>query len=186
MSQAALLPEKRVIITFVEITRRVHAERALKVANDKLKLLSRISHDHLRSTIDQMVLTVKNADEHCSDSVARGFFNQMRALSLLLTRQLFLTESYKNLGNSPPAWLGVQQILESANLAPTTISVSVRFWTERLEIYADPLLKDVLIHLAENAISHGIKIKNLIVTYHETHEGLDLILEDDGIGIPGR
>jgi PAS domain S-box-containing protein len=181
---AALLPEKRVIITFVEITRRVHAERALKVANDKLKLLSRISHDHLRSTIDQMVLTVKNADEHCSDTVARGFFNQMRALSLLLTRQLFLTESYKNLGNSPPAWLGVQQILESANLAPTTISVSVRFWTERLEIYADPLFKDVLIHLAENAISHGIKIKNLIVTYHETHEGLDLILEDDGIGIP--
>ena len=44
---AALLPEKRVIITFVEITRRVHAEKALKAANDKLKLLSRISHDHL-------------------------------------------------------------------------------------------------------------------------------------------
>jgi len=181
---AALLPEKRAIITFVEITRRVHAERALKAANDKLKLLSRISHDHLHSTIDQMVQTVKNADAHCSDTVARGFFNQMRALALHLSRQLFLTESYKNLGNSPPAWLGVQQILESGNSALTYGSVSVRFWTERLEIYADPLFNEVLIHLAENAISHGIKIKNLIVTYHETREGLDLILEDDGIGIP--
>jgi signal transduction histidine kinase/GNAT superfamily N-acetyltransferase len=181
---AALLPEKRVIITFVEITRRVHAEKALKAVNDKLKLLSRISHDHLHRTVDQMVETVENADTHCNDTVARGFFNQMRALALLLTRQLFLSESYKNLGNSPPAWLGVQQILESGNPALTSGSVSVRFWTERLEIYADPLLKDVLIHLAENAISHGIKIKNLIVTYHKTHEGLDLILEDDGIGIP--
>ena len=136
------------------------------------------------STVDQMVQTVKNADAHCNDTVARGFFNQMRALALHLTRQLFLTESYKNLGISPPAWLGVQQILESGNPALSSGSVSVRFWTERLEIYADPLFKDVLIHLAENAISHGIKIKNLVVTYHETREGLDLILEDDGIGIP--
>ncbi len=181
---AALLPEKRVIITFVEITRRVHAEKALKDANDKLKLLSRISHDHLQRTVDQMVQMVKNADAHCNDTVTRGFFNQMRALALHLSRQLFLTESYKNLGIFPPAWLGVQQILESANLSLVSGSVSVRFWTERLEIYADPLFKDVLIHLAGNAISHGITIKNLIVTYHETREGLDLILEDDGIGIP--
>jgi len=108
----------------------------------------------------------------------------MRALAQNLTRQLFLTESYKNLGIFPPAWLSVQQILESGNPAPSSGSVSVRFWTERLEIYADPLFKDVLIHLAGNAISHGIKIKNLIVTYQETREGLDLILEDDGIGIP--
>ena len=35
-----------------------------------------------------------------------------------------------------------------------------------------------------NAISHGITLKNLIVTYHEIPQGLDLILEDDGIGIP--
>jgi len=181
---AALLPGKRVIITFVEITRRVHAEKALKAANDKLKFLSRISHDHLHRTADQMVQTVKNADTHCNDTVARGFFNQMRALAQNLTRQLFLTESYKNLGIFPPAWLSVQQILESGNPAPPSGSVSVRFWTERLEIYADPLFKDVLIHLAGNAISHGIKIKNLIVTYQETREGLDLILEDDGIGIP--
>jgi signal transduction histidine kinase/predicted GNAT family acetyltransferase len=181
---AALLPQKRVIITFVEITRRVHAEKALKAANDKLKLLSRISHDHLHRTVDQMIQTVKNADAHCNDTVARGFFNQVRALALHLSRQLFLTESYKNLGISPPAWLGVQQILESANLSLTSGSVSARFWTERLEIYADPLFHDVLIHLAGNAISHGITIKNLIVTYHEIPGGLDLILEDDGIGIP--
>jgi len=181
---ASPLSQKRVILTFVEITRRVRAEKALKAANDKLKFLSRISHDHLHRTVDQMVQTVKNADEHSNDTVARGFFNQIQVLALHLKQQLFLTESYKNLGISPPAWLGVQQILESANLSLAPGSVSPRFWTERLEIYADPLFKDVLIHLAGNAIRHGITLKNLIVTYHEIPEGLDLILEDDGIGIP--
>ena len=181
---AALLPEKRVIITFVEISRRVHAEKSLKTANDKLNLLSRISKDHLQRTVDQMAETVKNADMHCNDTAARVFFNQMRVHVVNLTRQLFLTESYKNLGISPPAWLGVQQILEFEKPALISGSVSARLWTERLEIYADPLFKDVLVHLAENAIRHGIKIQNLTVTYHETREGLDLILEDDGIGIP--
>ena len=116
--------------------------------------------------------------------LAKGFFTQMRVLAINLKRQLTLTESYKNLGISPPAWLSVQQILKSAYPAFTIGSISVRFWTERLEIYADPLFQDVLTHIAGNAISHGIKIQNLIVTYHETREGLDLILEDDGIGIP--
>ena len=44
---AALLKISVSFFTFVEITRRIHAEKALKAANDKLKLLSRISQDHL-------------------------------------------------------------------------------------------------------------------------------------------
>jgi signal transduction histidine kinase/predicted GNAT family acetyltransferase len=181
---AALLRDNRVVLTFVEITRRVQAEKALKAANDKLKLLSNISQDHLHHTVDQMIETVNNADARSNDPVARVFFSQVRALAVSLTRQLILTESYKNLGISPPVWLGVRQALESGNPATSDGSVSVRFWTERLEIYADPLFKDVLIHIAGNAISHGLKIKNLVVTYHETGEGLDLFFRDDGIGIP--
>jgi K+-sensing histidine kinase KdpD/GNAT superfamily N-acetyltransferase len=181
---AALLTDKRAILTFVEISRRVQAEQALKAANDKLRLLSRISHDHLHRTVNQMIETVKKADAHSSDSVARGFFYQVRALAVNLSRQLLLTESYKNLGISPPLWVGVQQILESASLSPSAGSVSVRFWTERLEIFADPLFKDVIIHVAGNALIHGITLKNLIITYHETREGLDLFFRDDGIGIP--
>lgn len=181
---AALLQDNRVIFTFVEITRRVYAEKALKSANDKLKFLSRISHDHLHRTVDQLVQTAKNADAYCDNNQAMGFFHQMQALAINLKRQLFLTESYKNLGLSPPVWISVQQVLKSAYPAYTIGSVSMRFWTERLEIFADPLFQDVLLHLAGNALNHGIKIQNLSVTWHETREGLDLVLEDDGIGIP--
>jgi len=183
---AAPLPMGRTIITFVAITRRVYAEKALKTATDKLSLLSRIAKDHLQRTVDQMAETVKNAEAHCDDAVARVFFSQMRVHTTNLTRQLELTESYKNLGLSPPAWLGIQKILESAGIRDKTGSVSVRFWTERLEIFADPLFNDVLIHITSNAITHGMTIKNLTVTYHETPEGLDLILKDDGIGIPAE
>ncbi|MFA5348041.1 MAG: ATP-binding protein [Methanoregula sp.] len=181
---AASIPGGRTVVTFVEITRRVLAEKALKTANDKLNLLSRMSKDHLRRTVDQMAETVTNADAHCSDSAARAFLSRMRVLSVNLIHQLFLTESYKNLGTYPPVWMGVQQTLESVNPPEKTPPVSVRIWTERLEIYADPLCKDVLAHITGNAIGYGITTKNLVITYHETRDGLDLILEDDGIGIP--
>ena len=184
LSRQLYFPEKRVILTFVEITRRVQAEKALKAANDKLKHLSRISHDHLHRTVDEIALAVENASEHWDDSTARGFFDRILTLAISLKRQLSLTQSYKNLGISPPVWLGVQQVLESANPAPADGSVSARFWTERLEVYADPLFRDVLVQIAGNAISHGGRIKNIVVTYRETRTGLDLIMEDDGIGIP--
>jgi len=181
---AAPLPMGRTILTFVEITRRVYAEKALKVANDKLSLLSRIANDHLRRTVDRMAETVVGAEAICTNPETRVFFERLQELSANLRRQLRLTESYNKLGISPPSWLGASKILNSSKIPPESRSISFRFWTERLEIYADPLFKDVLVQIAANAVTHGVSTHNFIVTYHETPEGLDLILRDDGIGIP--
>ena len=183
---AASLPDKRVILTFVDITSRVHAEHALKRANDKLNVLSRISADHLHRSVDQIIETVDEADAHYKDAGIRGYIERIRVLAWTVARELFLTESYKDLGASPPVWLGVQRTLDSARLPSDTGTVSIRIWTERLEIYADMLFTDVLTHLVENSLRHGGTVKNILITHHETPEGLDLTIEDDGSGIPAE
>jgi signal transduction histidine kinase len=181
---AATLPGHRVILTFVDITSRVHAEHALQTANQKLNLLSRFSSDHLHRSVDLIIETVDEADQHCRDSGLCGYIDRIRVIAWNVARELFLAESYKDLGASPPVWLSPQRMLESARLPSDTGSVSIRLWIERLEIYADMLFSDVLIHLVENALRHGSTVKNITVTYHESPEGLDLIIEDDGVGIP--
>jgi signal transduction histidine kinase len=183
---AAALPEGRAILTVVDITGRVQAEKALVAAKEKLNLLSRISVDHLHRTIDRIIEAVDEEDETCSEPKMKGFCERIRALAWNVTRQLFLTESYKDLGTVPPLWMGVQQILESIPLPRSPVPVSVRIWTGRLEIYADPLFRDVLLHIVENALRHGHKVKNLVVTYHKAGNGLDLVFEDDGVGIPAE
>ncbi len=182
---AAALPGGRAILTFFDITSRVNAENALKAANEKLSLLSRYSVDHLHASVDQIIETVDEADTHAKDATTRGYLERIRTLAWNVVRQLFLTDSYKDLGALPPVWMSVQQSLETARLSSDDGSISIRCWAGRLEIYSDPLFSNVFTHLLENSLRHGGKdLKNIIVTYHETPGGLDLCIKDDGVGIP--
>ena len=182
----ARLPENRAILTFVDITRRVAAEEALQTARDKVQLLSRISGDHLHRTVTEMIGTLDAAGAAQTAEVPAGLLSRIRTLAGNLARQLSLAETYQDLGVLPARWIPVQRVLESLGTPEKAGTVSLRFWAERLEIYADPLFRDVLTHVVENALRHGTTLENLIVTYHQGSEGLDIIIEDDGIGIPAE
>jgi predicted GNAT family acetyltransferase len=83
--------------------------------------------------------------------------------------------------------MSVQQSLETVRLPLDDGSVSIRCWTGRLEVYSDPLFFDVFAHLLENSLRHGgDRVKSIVVTYHETPDGLDLCIRDDGAGIPAE
>lgn len=180
----AALPKDRAIITFVDVTRRVAAEHALKTTNDKLHLLSRISTDHLHRTVGEMITTIDSAGASILEGPASGIISRVRAMAGNLARQLTLAETYQELGSSPPRWIAVQRVLETSGAGKESAGVSLRFWTERLDIYADPLLGDVLVHVVENAIRHGGSISSVAVSYQQAPGGLNLIIEDNGIGIP--
>ena len=182
---AAALPGERAILTFFDITNRVHAEHALKAANDKLNILSRYSTAHLHRSVDEIIDTIDEADTHAHDDKIHGYLDRIRTLAWNVARQLFLTESYKDLGMLPPVWMSVQQTLEMTRLPSDNGTIPIRCWTGRLVIYADPLFSDVLTHLVDNSLQHSNgKVKNIVVTYHETPDGLDLCFSDDGAGIP--
>lgn len=180
----AALPGNRTIITCVDITRRVNAEEAMQTANRKLNLLSRISSDHLHKTVDEIIETVDQAIDKCEYPKLVAVLGKVRDKAWSLTRQLFLTETYQDLGASPPEWIRVQGALHAAVASSARKDITVHLWTERLEIYADPLFRDVLVHLVENSIRHGATIRTIIASYHLSGEAIELIVEDDGVGIP--
>ncbi len=180
----ARLPEERAILTFENITRRVAAERALQTANDKLNLLSRISADHLQRTVNKIIAATDQADHDPGDIRAKNCFDTIKKLANSLARQLTIAGTYKDLGRFPPEWISVQQALLAVPRPPGTEDISIRFWTERLMVYADPLIRDVLNHLMDNSLRHGKTAKNLVVTWQESKDGVDIIIRDDGTGIP--
>jgi signal transduction histidine kinase len=53
-----------------------------------------------------------------------------------------------------------------------------------LELYCDPVIEKVFSHIIENTQKHAKKATEIHISCRETSDGLLLIYEDDGIGIP--
>jgi signal transduction histidine kinase len=56
--------------------------------------------------------------------------------------------------------------------------------TQNLEIFADPWLKKVFFNLIDNTLRYAEHVTKITVSFIELPDGLDLIFEDNGIGIP--
>jgi GNAT superfamily N-acetyltransferase len=179
----ALITGDRAVLTFIDITPRVTAENALKIANDKLNLLSNISTDYLQrdvALINEIVVQAKKV----KDPLSRVYFLKIGEMISTISRRINLSLSYRNLGTTPPVWQNIQEQLVSIDLSAIKGGVSVRFWAERLECYADPLIRDVLRHIVENSFQYAGRFDQFLVSYVEREDGLVLYFEDNGLGIP--
>ena len=180
----ALLPDRRAILTFIDITPRVRAENALKSANDKLNLLSSISTDHLQRDVNEIKEIVRQAKSQVIETLPNVFFTKIGEKISTISRRLDLSLSYRNLGTTPAVWQEVQGYLVSMALSKMKEGVAVRFWCERLEVYADPLIRDVLRHIVANSFQYAGRFDLLLVRYYEREGGVVLTIEDNGPGIP--
>jgi len=92
------------------------------------------------------------------------------------------------LEETPPRqeWVHLEEVTGNA-LSLVRLS-HVRFFSDirGIEIFADRSLCRVFQTLLENSVVHGKKVTSIRVTAQETKEGLSIVYEDDGTGIPDR
>ena len=53
-----------------------------------------------------------------------------------------------------------------------------------LEIYADPLVAKIFPYLVENVIRHGVRATEIAIWANPRRDGLLIVFEDNGVGIP--
>jgi signal transduction histidine kinase len=54
------------------------------------------------------------------------------------------------------------------------------------EIYADPLLEKVFYNLIDNSVRHGERVTGITIMSEKSDDGLDIIVEDNGTGVPDK
>jgi PAS domain-containing protein len=90
------------------------------------------------------------------------------------------------LEETPPRqeWVPLEEVTGNA-LSLVRLS-HVRFFSDirGIEIFADRSFCRVFQTLLENSVVHGKKVTSVRVTAQETKEGLSIVYEDDGTGIP--
>lgn len=170
----------------LDISVRKRTEMALQEANKKLNLLSSITrHDIINqvSAAHMFVGVMEMEGEIPPDSKAAEDLKTIADVLETIERQVVFTRDYQDLGVQSPEWYPVGVIVDTV-ASQGFEGLNVENEVENLEVYADPLFEKVIYNLFDNALRHGEKITTIRFSSEETPEGLKLICEDDGVGVP--
>jgi signal transduction histidine kinase len=106
---------------------------------------------------------------------------KLESLAMAIKEQIEFTRVYQDLGSQEPKWHALDQIISGLKV-PATLSLSAD--VPHVEIFADPILNKVFYNLLDNAARHGQKVSTITVLAQEVPEGLLILWEDNGVGIP--
>jgi PAS domain S-box-containing protein len=181
---AADCDDASIICTVVDITENKQAQEALTAANKKLNLLNNITrHDILNQLTALIGFLEISRNEITDPNLLRFIEKEERAANAIKTQILF-TRDYQDVGVQSPRW---QDVAETVSLAIATLDlhrVAVSIDLRQVQVFADPLLEKVFYNLVENSLRHGEKVTRISLRAEETTEGMDIVIEDDGSGVP--
>jgi len=167
-----------------EIDERRQVENALHQINAKLNLVSSIARHDILNRLTVIYGIISLLQEGISDPTFSDYLKKAEESAIAIRRQIEFTGDYKNMGLEKADWQNVndsvRQSCENVDLKGVTLDV----FTNNLEIFADPWLKKVFFNLIDNTLRYAEHVTKITVSFRESEDGLDLLFEDNGIGIP--
>jgi signal transduction histidine kinase len=173
-----------VTVVSSNITDLKMTERSLIEANKKLNLLSSLTrHDILNNlTALQGYIELSMMDELTPDR--RRYLEKMMVIAESINHQVSFTSDYQDIGVKAPQWQDVREIIQNTAqlLDLQGVEIAIRF--HELKVFADPMLEKVFYNLIQNAVAHGETITTITFSAKKHPEGVVIVCEDDGVGIP--
>lgn len=162
-----------------------HYHDALKMANNKLNLLSGITrHDILNQTTGMAGLLALLEERVPDDPATREFVGHLQRSVDTIRRQISFTRDYENLGMIAPEWFAIESIVQMAGATANLGEVRLEAATGPVEVFADPMLEMVFVNLIDNALRHGESVTRIRVSCAPLDGGARIVIEDDGRGVP--
>ena len=162
----------------------VRFNEALAQANEKLNILSSITRHDILNKITALLAYLELSQELTSDPTLLEYFHKELDTIQAIERQIDFTRYYQDIGVRAPEWQDVRSTIvrAAAQLPLGAVSLTVQF--EGISVFADPLIVKVFYNLMENAVRHGEHVTAITFAARENKDGLAIIYDDDGVGIP--
>jgi PAS domain S-box-containing protein len=167
-----------------DITDRKAAETALRIAGQKISLLTRVTRHDINNQVSALSGYLLLLKENPKDPASDFYITSSMGIIEKIHSQLQFTREYQDIGSHEPTWQPLEHILFRTICDLSHEKISIIPQIADIEIYADPLVVKVLYNLLENAIRHGEHITRIqISTIQQEDHTLRIIVEDDGIGV---
>jgi len=167
-----------------EIDERRQVENALYQINAKLNLVSSIARHDILNRLTVIYGIISLLQEGISDPTFSDYLKKAEESAIAIKRQIEFTGDYKNMGLEKADWQNVNDSLRQSCEDVDLKGVTMDIFTNTLEIFADPWLKKVFFNLIDNTLRYAEHVTKITVSFRESEDGLDLLFEDNGIGIP--
>lgn len=175
-----------VVLIIHDITGRKTSERALRLAREKLALLSQLTRHDITNLVTAINGYILLLSEKLDDPVSQQYIAACSGILDKIEGHLQFSREYEKIGKHEPVWQSVETIASQAksDLPSTSVEISIR--VPPVSIYADPISVKVFYNLLENALRHGgAGLTRVLVTAEERDNGeLVVAFEDDGVGVP--
>jgi PAS domain S-box-containing protein len=172
------------LVVGMDITGRRQAEYALQQINAKLNLVSSIARHDILNRLTVIYGIISLLQEKITDPANREYLKKAEESAVAIKQQIEFTRDYKNMGLEKADWQKVIPTLQQSVKNVDLHGVTLDLFSRDLEIFADPWLKKVFFNLIDNTLRYAEHVTKITVSYRESEDGLDILFEDNGIGIP--
>lgn len=164
-----------------DISGRKRTEEALRVANRQLGLLTSITRHDILNKITVMSGYLELARQGQQDPEMQKYLAQLESNTRSIGEYIDFTRIYQDLGSTKPRWQKIAGLIPASRLPP---GITLQAEVGDVAIYADPILEKIFSSLLDNTIRHSGTASTIRVSCCEENDGLTLLWEDDGRGIP--
>jgi PAS domain S-box-containing protein len=166
-----------------DITERMREQKALEQAKKKLNLLNYVTFNDIRNQVFSLWGYQQLVKGKVTESSVSAVIKKEDEILQKISNSLKFAQAYQDLGLKPSSWQDVSHVFLLAISHMDTLTIKHSIELDGLEIFADPLLEQVLQILADNTLTHGETAQQITIRYIEGQESVTLFFEDDGMGI---
>jgi signal transduction histidine kinase/FixJ family two-component response regulator len=184
----AIFDEKGHVIEYQsvgrDITEQKTTEFALREALRNLGIMNSITRHDILNQLTGIFGYLEYCLHTSPDPKIRESLSKALQAAETMKAQILFTRDYQEIGNSAPRWQNMDQVFSRAVGTLNLAGIRVECGLEDLWVYADPLIEKVFFNLLENSLRHGERVSIVRVYSRESNEGLTIVYEDDGAGVP--
>jgi PAS domain S-box-containing protein len=162
------------------------AEEKLAVMNEKLSVVGSLTRHDVRNKLSVVTGNTYLLRKRLStDPKALEYSEGIEAAVAQVIKIFEFARTYERLGVEQLAYVHVRKIFDEAvSLCSDLKGIEITNGCGGLTVLADSLLRQIFYNLIDNSLKYGERTRRIRVQYKESENHLELIYEDDGVGIP--